>query len=183
MKDENHPGSFSPVLDAAQALGTKVIRIWCGGGDSDKADDALFEQAARRTQDLADLAAEHGMILAFEFHRGGLTDTAPTAIRLLQIIDRPNVKTYYQVYDRGGAIAPQEELRQLLPYLQNVHCHHSVDGNRCLVEEGRELWTGLMDVLKENDHDAFVLIEFTLDNTPDNFLRDAAALRGMIGLE
>ncbi|NOZ22742.1 MAG: sugar phosphate isomerase/epimerase, partial [Planctomycetes bacterium] len=182
MKDENHPNRFAPVLDAAEALGTKVVRIWCGGGDSDQADDSLFEQAADRTRELADMAARRGMTLAFEFHRGGLTDTVPTAIRLLQMIDRPNVKTYYQVYDRGGAITPQDELRQLLPCLQNVHCHHIVDGKRRPVEEGKELWTGLMDVLKEADHDGFVLIEFTLDNRPDSFLRDAETLRETLGM-
>lgn len=179
VKAEDHPNGFPPVLDAAEALGTKVIRIWCGGGDSAKADESVFRLAAERTAELARMAAERDVTLAFEFHRGGLTDTVPSAIKLLKRIDRPNVKTYFQVYDRGG-VAPQEELKELLPYLQNVHCHHIEGGKRRLVEDGRALWSSLIDALEQGGHDGFVLIEFTLDDAPENFLRDAATLRRIV---
>ena len=182
VKAEDHPRSFPPILDAAEALGTRTIRIWCGGGDSDKANDYMFQLAAERTAELAEMAAKRDMTLAFEFHRGGLTDTVPTTIRLLKMINRPNVKSYFQVYDRGGATTPREEIKELLPHLQNVHCHYIEGGKLQPLENGKEFWASLVGVLKQNRFDGFVLIEFVLNDDPESFLRDAATLRKMVGV-
>lgn len=179
-KEEDCPQGFGAVLDAAEALGTKTIRIWCGGGDSAKADEALYQRIADRTSALAQMAAPRHITLAFEFHRGGLTDTVPSTLQLLKRINRPNVKSYYQVYDRAGATTPQDEIAAIFPSLCNVHCHHSEGGTQRLLADGRAIWTPLIRHLKTRGFAGFVLIEFTLNNDPENFARDAATLRSIL---
>jgi len=180
LKSDDHPKSFPPVLDTAQALGTRVVRIWCGGGDSADADESAFQLAAERTAELGRMAAERNITLAFEFHTGGLTDSVPTTVKLLQMIDEPNVRTYFQDLKRD-APAPADDLRELLPYVQNVHCQYGEGGKRCALEKGKERWSALLGILRESDFDGFVLIEFTADNKPESFLRDAATLREILG--
>jgi hypothetical protein len=44
----------------------------------------------------ADCTANAGVELAFEFHGGTLTDNPHPIVRLLEEIDRPTVRTYWQ---------------------------------------------------------------------------------------
>lgn len=52
---------------------------------------ALFEEAARRLKPVAQACARSGMQLSLELHDDGLQDTADDCLKLLQLIDEPNV--------------------------------------------------------------------------------------------
>ncbi len=180
MLPENGPNDFVPVLDAAEALGTDVVRIWISGRESHEADDAYFRHAADRTRAVAELAAQRSMTLAFEFHSGGLTDTAESAQRLLDLVGMPNVMTYWQPLPREQGFDYCGELRCLFGRLLHIHCFHWVEKDRRPLAEGGALWQNRLDFLAGTEFANTVLLEFTRDNAPDSFLRDAATLRDMV---
>ncbi len=51
----------------------------------------LFEEAARRLKPVAQSCARAGMQLSLELHDDGLQDTADDCLKLLELIDEPNV--------------------------------------------------------------------------------------------
>lgn len=172
--------SWTQTMDVAELLGTSTLRLWCGGGDSCQADDALFREAADRAIEVAEAADKRHLTLAFEYHRGGLTDTAESTFKLLRCVDRPNLKTYYQTDGAPTSEAAVEDLKMLLPHLANLHCFYYPDGQRCLLEEGRDFWTPIVQYLKEAGHACHLLLEFVKDDAEESFLRDAAALRELV---
>jgi len=180
MQASDHPGSFEPVLDAAQALGAPIIRIWTSGIASAAADGAYFAATARRVADLAAMAADRDVTLAFEFHRNTLTDTAAAARRLIETVGMDNVRTYWQPLQRGDPASHEKELTELLPWLAHVHCFHWSDEARLPLEQGREAWRPLLGILAKARFTNVVLLEFTKDDDPDNMRRDAATLKEMI---
>jgi len=177
-----HAPSFDEVMDVAESLDTNTIRIWSGGGDSKDADVSTFQQAADRAIELADAAAERKLTLAFEYHRGGLTDTVESTLRLLDLINKPNVKCYYQTDQAPDSARAVSEITRLLPHLLNVHCFYYRQGERLLLEEGVSFWQSLVETLKASGFTGHLLLEFVKDDAEGNFLRDAATLRDILSL-
>ena len=52
---------------------------------------AFYEEAARRLKPIAQACAQSGMQLSLELHDDGLQDTADDCLKLLRLIDEPNV--------------------------------------------------------------------------------------------
>ncbi len=60
-------------------------------GSSREATEEDYEQTARRLQQIADAAAERDKKFALEIHQGSIADNSKAALRLLEMVDRPNV--------------------------------------------------------------------------------------------
>jgi sugar phosphate isomerase/epimerase len=65
-KEGEAPSDFSPVLDAAAALGAPVIRIWGGSLTMEKSDD-YFLTVVERTRQAAEAAVHANIKIAYEF--------------------------------------------------------------------------------------------------------------------
>ena len=72
-----HPetGPFEAVLETAVELGASTIRVWAGNQGTDYPDTVYHNLVVKDTQRIADLAAEAGIEIAYEFHGNTLTDT------------------------------------------------------------------------------------------------------------
>jgi len=180
MQASDHPGSFEPVLDAAQALGAPIVRVWTSGVESAAADDTCFGAMARRVADLATMAAERNTTVAFEFHQNTLTDTVGGVRRLIETVGMDNVRTYWQALRGRERLSCEKEIQELLPWLAHVHCFHWTDKERLPLESGREIWQPLLAILAKATFENVVLLEFTKDDDPDNMRRDAATLKRMV---
>lgn len=62
--------SFSSVLDTAAALGAPTIRVWAGNCDYGQTNEAQIGKIVADTIRIADMAAEAGLTVTFEFHGG-----------------------------------------------------------------------------------------------------------------
>jgi len=177
-RKNEHP--FGKVMDIAECLGTNTIRIWSGGGHSKDASEFIFREAAERTIELAEAARERNLTLAFEFHRGGLTDTVESVMRLLNLIGQANVKCYYQTDQARNPAEAVCAIERLLPSLRNIHCFYYQEGKHRLLEEGRHYWQPITQTLAAAGFDGYLLMEFVKDNAEENFLRDASFLRQLV---
>lgn len=176
---------FDRVIDSAVALKTDVVRIWAGQGKFDEMTEDYRHRVADETRRLAHRAAEAGLTLAFEYHRGTLTETAASAQRLLEEVNHPNVKTLWQPHPKLTVDENEAALRAMLPWLVNLHVFSwDSEGARLPLADGEAWWARYLQTAATapaHDREHAALIEFVTDSEPANFLADAAVLRHWLG--
>ena len=115
---------FQSVVDVACALETEIIRIWAGRQSFRTANQDYLQRFVEETRRIAAYAKQANKILAFEFHCGTLFDSGEAANTLLRQIDCSNIGTYWQVQYQEKFDVCSNDLRQVLPYLVNIHAFH-----------------------------------------------------------
>lgn len=175
----DRPDSFFAILDSAVALGAPRIRVWSGRVDAAKASDYY---RARVVEDLCRIcatAAERNIRVAVEFHGGTLSCAAASARTLLDSV--PGIDSYWQV--RVGA-TPEEALADiaaLSPSICHAHVFHwrSIP-DRLPLADGSAAWQRYLQALSAQDSVVHAQLEYVKNDDPEQFLADAAALRGWL---
>ncbi len=172
---------FEAVLESAVALGAPVIRVWAGKLSSAQADDAYWTRVIDDSRAIGDLAQQAGLVVAYEYHGNTLTDTVASALRLLETVAHPNVKTYWQPPDGASLDENLAGLKAILPWLINVHVFswRDADGQRerTRLSAQADAWTQYLAQVAATGRDHYALIEFVKDDEPKNFLKDAETLK------
>ncbi len=187
---EDASGAFLPVLESAKALGAPNIRIWAGQLPPQKADEAYYERAAHELKQICSLASEQGLLVSLEYHRGTLTETSDSALKLLKASGFPNgcpnLRTYWQPNPDISHEENARELSEIQPYLSNIHVFHWTPHARHALEEGLEMWRSYVKSISlaagigaaiENHY----ILEFVKDDAPQQFLEDADFLLKLLG--
>jgi len=174
---------FLPVLESAQALGAKVIRIWAGTMGSKEATEKDYYKLSAELRSVCAIAAAAGITIGLEYHRNTLTDCRESALKLVELTGMPNLKCYWQP---NPEVTFEEQLREIetvLPFFANVHVFNWTfeDGKnvRHPMETGKEKWQQYFDALKKCGHPFDAMIEFVLDDTAEQFLADAKVLKAL----
>ena len=175
-----HVGSgeaFDGVLGAACELAAPTVRVWAGEKGSADADAAYRERIAGESRVIAAAAAREGIVVAFEFHGGTLTDTSASALSLLAGAGCDNLRCYWQPVDGEDAAANVESLRALAGHLANVHVFHWDGGRPRALAEGQDHWRQYLAEMAATEGDRFAMLEFVRDDEPAAFADDAATLK------
>lgn len=174
-------GPFDAVLETAVALGAPVIRVWAGQQGSDTADDAYFERVVQESRQIADRAAAEAIAIVYEFHRNTLTDTNQAARRLLETVDRENVKSYWQPPRSATVEYNLAGLDAVMSWLVNLHVFnwHKKTGERLPLAQAEEEWLQYLEKAASGPA-RYALIEFVQNDDPQAFLADAEALKGWL---
>jgi sugar phosphate isomerase/epimerase len=169
--------TFRRSLVSACALGAPVIRVWAGVKASADADAEYCLRVARDAHMIADMAAENGAKVAFEWHKNTLTDTNESAMQLLKDSDHPNL---YCLWQPTVAMSPAERVegvRLLGDRLMNYHVYSWPDGRRGPLNAAE--WKLYLDAAQcGGTH--YALMEFVRDNTEEQFAYDAKTLNDLI---
>ena len=183
---------FARVLETAAELQAPTIRVWAGNRGSREADASWRELVARETCRIADMAAEFGITLSFEYHGQTLTDTSESACRLMRAIGRDDVYSYWQPPAGLDLEQQQEGLRAILPWLSNVHVFHWQDSQKLPLADGAANWRQYAKIfrtaetirttetIRMTESERYCLLEFVRDGDPQQFLADAATLRQIL---
>ena len=173
-------GDFASVLGLATGLGAPRVRVWAGELGSAGASQEHWNSVVKDSQRIADLAAERGVAIAFEYHGNTLTDSPATTLELLDLVDHPNIGTYWQP---AVGLSDQEaidSLQQVLPHIAGVHCFSwGPAAERFPLQQRSTLWRTVTETLRENGKDLDLMLEFVEDDLPDNVLSDAAFLHSI----
>lgn len=171
---------FGSVLDTAAALGAPVIRIWAGTKGSAEAEADYRERVTERCREISELARQAGIGLACEYHGDTLTDSCDSALKLIGETGNPNLKCYWQPRVGAGVDSSVEEIARLSPWLSHVHVFHWDQYAKLPLADGAAAWTRYFRAIAQVPGERFAMLEFVKDNSPDQFLEDAAALRRML---
>jgi sugar phosphate isomerase/epimerase len=114
---------FRHYLDIAGILGCDMVRVWADrlGRTLRHPRDDHYLRAAHYLAIAADLAAEVGVKILLENHLT-LTISAASTIRLIRLIDRPNVVVNFDPGNMylGGEAYGRSTVERLLPHIGNV---------------------------------------------------------------
>lgn len=173
---------FAPVLRSAIELGAPLIRVWAGTLGSEDLTDEGRKSLAVHSRQIADMAAEHGIKVASEYHGGTVTDTPESALRFMEEVDHPNYRTLWQPHNGASFETACQSLRDILPWVENVHVFHwwPTAAERHPLADGGDRWTAYLDLLRSSGRDHACLLEFVKDNSPGQFRSDAATLKKWI---
>ena len=173
---------FSDVIASAKILGVNTIRIWGGNKNREDLDDAAYNALVEETLQLADAAKKENMKIAFEFHGNSITNTCDSAIRFMEDLKHDNVGLYWQVVLADSIDENIASLKRVIPYLINVHVFNYFEKKQQLLDayDGLTAWKQYLDIIRTDDRDHNILLEFTKEAQPENFLHDAKVLNSLI---
>ncbi|RKN75782.1 sugar phosphate isomerase/epimerase family protein [Paenibacillus ginsengarvi] len=171
---------FASVLETAIALGAPSIRVWAGDKGSADTDEAWREQVAADTRAIAEIAMKEGVTIDFEYHARTLTDTADSAVLLMELIDHPNVRCNWQPPVNETFEQRLDGLKRISPWLANVHVFHWGVGVKYPLADGSDDWLRYIQAVRETEKRAYLMLEFVKDESPEQFLRDAETLKRLI---
>ena len=165
-------------IEAAHILGTNVLRLWCGDtcgdGMTDDERAALIDTCRRA----AVLAEQSGVILCTECHRGTFTERPADTVALMQAVDSPAFRTYWQPFQWLSPAENAAVARQLAPYTEHVHVFQWSGTERFSLEEGADDWRSYLAALPAP---RTLLLEFMPDDRIASLPREAAALHAIAG--
>ena len=173
---------YERVLEAALALGAPLVRVWAGNKGSTDVDIDFRKRVVNESRRIAEISAAAGVVVAYEFHGGTLTDTIASARSLLEEVAHPNVKTLWQPNDPPDTDERLAGLLQVLPWLTNLHIFQwepAVAGgnDKRPLAEGERAWNEYLALAATTGRDHCALLEFVQDDEPEAFLRDARTLK------
>lgn len=169
------------VVEAAEALGAPRVRIWAGAAGSERATPTMRRAVVRGTTQLARIADDHGVVLAYEFHADTLADTPDSVLDLLDRVDSAAVRTYWQPPNGLPDEAALDGLGRVLPAVVAVHVFSWWPGtHRLPLAERSGLWRSVIARLAQLGRPVDMLMEFVVDDDPANVTSDAAVLRTLI---
>ena len=180
------PCPFETVLETALELGAPLIRIWAGKLGSAEASPQQRARVAEDSQRCAELAARAGLRVAFEFHGGTLTDTPESARALLEQAAHPALGCGWQPPKGAARAEALAGLAAVRPWLAHLHVFHwqlagsPPEVQRLPLAEGEADWRAYLAAAAQDGRERCALLEFVRGDDPDQFLRDAAALRAML---
>ena len=171
-------GELPEYIRAAKTLGTGILRLWCG---NKKASDYTAEERAflfAQCEEAAQLAEREGVTLCLECHCGTYTETAERALELMQAVDSPAFRMYWQPNQFRTPEDNLSYLRLLRPYITHIHVFQWKKDDRFPLEAGMEEWTAY---LQELSGEHILLLEFMPDDDIRSLGREAATLRKLTG--
>ena len=171
-------GELEAYILAAKTLGTDTLRLWCGtkSGADMTSDETLSLLADCRAA--AEIAERHGVTLCTECHRGTFTERPEDALWLMQEVDSPHFRTYWQPFQHREVEQNLAYLRDLAPYVTHLHVFQWKGAARYSLSEGAGEWQGYLALL-EGSHT--LLLEFMPDDKLETLPAEASALRAIIG--
>jgi sugar phosphate isomerase/epimerase len=176
---ETNGFAFQRALDSAAELAAPTIRVWAGKRPSADADATCRAAVVDDARRIAEMAAQRGMTVSFEYHANTLTDDNESARRLFREIDHPAIRSYWQPPNGKPAEYCLDGLRGVLPLLTNVHVFQWTHGRKDQTDlaAGENVWRHYMRELAGTGNEHFALLEFVRDNSLSQLARDARVLR------
>ncbi|RAU93706.1 sugar phosphate isomerase/epimerase [Paenibacillus sp. YN15] len=159
------------LCGCARKLGGAHVRLFLDWIGSAEATEAQWIRAAQGLKAICRTAEQNGVFIIMETHHGQLTDTTPATLRLLELVDSPQLKVNLDIYNLFHmGENPLQALQALWPHTVNIHLkngRHSPEGK---VRYGYPLREGDMDFMpflrqiRQLEYGGFAAIEWFGDS-------------------
>lgn len=161
-------------ISAARILGTDLLRLWCGVKGSADLDTEEKKALFDCCRTAAKIAEENGVTLAMECHMGTYTDTAESIAELMEEVDSPHFRMYWQPNQYRTAEENITHVRMTGKYVTTVHAFNWVGDKRYPLADAVSQWREYLSCI---DGKHTVLLEFLHDGRLESLATEAEALR------
>ncbi len=175
---ENSPEELSAYIDAAEILGTKMLRIWCGKKNYEDMTEEERESVRSDCRACAAIAEKRGAVISIECHPNSYTNSIEGALNLMESVNSPALRMYWQQNINGGDELNLDYASKIAKWTTNIHVFYYENGKKLRLEAGVEKWKKYLSCF---DGERTLLLEFMPDNNPDALAGEAAALRSIVG--
>lgn len=170
---------LSAYISAAKALGTDILRLWCGeksGADMTAAEkEALFSECRAAAR----IAEAAGVILCMECHRATFTERVEDSLSLMEAVSSPSFRMYYQPHQWKSIEENCKMAAQLAPHVNVLHVFQWKGSERFSLREGIDEWRRYLTSFDGQP----LLLEFMPDDKIETLGTEADALRRIVGGE
>lgn len=163
---------------AAKILGTDILRLWCGrksGADMSPEERNALLSVCRQA---AKIAAANKVTLCMECHRKTFTENPDDAVWLMQAVNSPHFRMYWQPFQWQTATENLENAKKIAPYAKHIHVFHWKGDQKFPLAQGGPEW---QSYLKQFPTPRTLLLEFMPNGGMDELCTEADALRTIIG--
>lgn len=164
-----------PSIRAAAQLQAPLIRIWGGDKPSSEIGNEAYSLMVDEAVTVADLALEHQMDVALEWHKNTITDTNETASKFLKDVGRANFKTLWQPHQNQSVHQRLQGLYDVKHCVAHLHVYHWDQTGRRPLAEGSEDWLQYLSCFSTSQS-LFALLEFVKDDSDEQLAADARTL-------
>lgn len=169
---------LSDYIAAAKILGTNILRLWGGtkkGADMTPEELADFTDTCRKA---AAMAEEAGVILCLECHMLSITETPDYAVSLMEAVDSPAFRMYWQPFQWLDTEGSLTVARTVAPFAEHLHVFNWHGSEKLPLSEAVEDWKRYLTAF---DTPRTLLLEFMPDDRIESLSAEAEALRAIIG--
>ena len=165
-------------INAAKALNTDILRLWCGTKGYGEYTEEEFSLLLSECKEAAKIAEENGVILCMECHNGTVTDCIDGALRLMKEVGSNSFKMYWQPNQYRSSKENIEYAKAIAPYTKYIHIFNWDKENRFPLKDGIEVWKKYLECFKGNET---LLLEFMPDNDIKSLVCESNALKMIVG--
>ena len=170
---------FTPIDElpryfcAAQKLGTNVLRVWAGRKKSSDCTPVERDHLFQTCKKAVALAEEHSMILCLECHRRSYTECKDGALELMEYINSPNFRMYWQPNPEITEEENLDYIYALQNYLTHIHVFHWAGTTKLPLTTGSDSWNKYLSGILGNHH---LLLEFMPNDNIQSLPTEAETL-------
>lgn len=161
-------------IQAAKTLDTNILRLWAGKKSPWDFTEEEKETLFADSRAAACLAEKAGVKLCLECHMKTYTETAESALELLQAVNSPAFQMYWQPNQNRTLEENVENATRLKDYVNHIHVFQWEGKARYPLQEGIAQWKTYLQQLT-GDH--ALLLEFMPDDSLASLSAEANALR------
>lgn len=176
-REKGENPDWQTVLDTAAALHAPIIRIWACDRGSAEISDELFASAAAACRTICAAAAEKGITVCAECHPNTLTDDYRSTLRLLEAVNHPAFRLYWQPNQHKDLAYNLAAIRAMRPYITNVHTFYWEGWDKLPIQNGAAIWTEYLRELQ--DFPRAFLFEFMPNGQPEELPGEIAAFKAI----
>ena len=153
---------------------TSILRLWAGKKSPWDFTPEEKQQLFADSVAAAKMAEAEGVTLCLECHMKTYTETAESALELLQAVNRPAFQMYWQPNQNRTVAENVENARQLKDYVNHIHVFQWKGKERFPLQEGIDEWK---TYLQQISGDHALLLEFMPDDRLSALATEAATLQ------
>ena len=165
-------------IAAAKILGTDILRLWCGTRCGAEMTEEEKSALLAGCKEAAAIAERAGVTLCMECHRKTFTERAADAVWLMEEVDSPHFRMYWQPFQWQTVRENCENAGKIAPFAEHIHVFHWIEKEKFPLAQGLALWKEYLSCFDGSQN---LLLEFMPDGKPETLPREVETLGRLIG--
>lgn len=167
-------------IQAAKILGTNIIRLWCGRTSGANMSSEEKGELLSFCRQAATIGERCDVVFSMECHQATLTENPDDAVWLMQSVNSPNFRMYWQPFQWQKPEENCINAAKIAPFAEHIHVFHRKGDQKLPLKDAVGEWQAY---LKNFSTPRTLLLEFMPKGSIEELAAETAALKTIVGLE